>query len=106
MFLESFLGFSFMLAWAFGYLLMARQGSVAKALLGVFFLFGALMLFNRYRFRGELFGWFIGIIAGFFTGLWLVQKYGPEKPTEGSAVALFLFGPLILALLLVLALLF
>ncbi|WP_297420698.1 hypothetical protein [Thermococcus sp.] len=64
-----------------------------------------MTIFNRYRFQGSLLGWFLGISVSFFAGLWLVQKYGPKKPTDESAIAIFLLGLLILALLLVLTLL-
>ncbi|MDI3475689.1 MAG: hypothetical protein PWQ95_1417, partial [Thermococcaceae archaeon] len=37
----------------------------------------------------------------FFIGLWLVQKYGPDKMTEESAVAMLLVGPVILVGLLI-----
>ena len=60
------------------------------------------MLFSRYRFPGSLLGWFIGTSAGFFVGLFAVQRHGPEKPTDEGAVAVLILGPLILALLLVL----
>jgi len=53
---------------------------------------------------GEPRGWFLGFILGFPLGLWLVQRIGPENPSEESLVALFLLGPLILALLLVVSL--
>ncbi len=64
-----------------------------------------MLAFNSLRFEGSLLGWFIGMASGFFTGLWLVQKHGPEKPTEESAVAVLLFGPLIMVALLLILLL-
>ncbi|QDA31580.1 hypothetical protein FH039_08175 [Thermococcus indicus] len=105
MLMEMVLGFLFTVAWALSYTLVIRQRSAARALLGVTLLFGAMLLFNRYRFNGSLSGWFIGISAGFFAGLWLVQHYGPEEPTEESAVAVFLMGPVVMVLLMVLVLL-
>ena len=98
---EALFGFLFMVAWALSYALVIRQRSTARAVLGVFLLFGAMLAFNSLRFRGSLLGWFLGIAPGFFIGMWLVQKYGPERPTEESAVAVLLFGPLIMAGLLV-----
>ncbi len=106
MLLESVMGFLFTIALAMSYVLVLKQRSVARALLGVLVLFGAIVLFTPYRFRGDLLGWLIGISAGFFVGIWLVQKYGPEKPTDESAIAVFLFGPLIFALLLIIVLMF
>ncbi|ASJ07430.1 hypothetical protein [Thermococcus pacificus] len=103
---ELVMGFIFTIVWALSYVLVLKQRSVARALLGVLVLFGAIVLFTPYRFQGNLLGWFIGISAGFFVGLQLVQKYGPEKPTDESAIAVFLLGPLIFALLLILVLLF
>ncbi|CAI1493622.1 conserved membrane protein of unknown function [Thermococcus nautili] len=98
---EALFGFLFTVAWALSYALVIKQKSTVKALLGVFLLFGAMLAVNSLRFRGSLLGWFLGIVPGFFVGLWLVQKYGPEKPTEESAVAVLLFGPLIMVGLLV-----
>ena len=93
---EALFGFLFTVAWALSYALVIRQRSTARVVLGVFLLFGVMLAFNSLRFRGSLLGWFLGIVSGFFAGLWLVQKYGPEKPTEESAVVVLLFGPLIL----------
>lgn len=101
MLVEALFGFLFTVAWALSYALVIRQRSTVRAVLGVFLLFGSMLAFNSLRFKGSLLGWFIGIVSGFFTGLWLVQKYGPEKPTEESAVAVLLFGPLIMVGLLV-----
>ncbi|AHL22333.1 hypothetical protein [Thermococcus nautili] len=98
---EALFGFLFTVAWALSYALVIKQKSTVKALLGVFLLFGAMLAVNSLRFRGSLLGWFLGIVPGFFAGLWLVQKYGPKKLTEESAVAVLLFGPLIMVGLLV-----
>ncbi|ASJ00817.1 hypothetical protein [Thermococcus gorgonarius] len=103
---ELVMGFLFTLGWAVSYVLVLKQRSVARALLGVLILFGVIVLFTPYRFGGDILGWLIGISAGFFVGLQLVQKYGPEKPTDESVIAVFLLGPLIFALLLILVLVF
>ncbi|WP_167912189.1 hypothetical protein [Thermococcus sp. 21S7] len=97
-------GFLFTVAWALSYALIIRQRSTVKAVLGVVLLYGAMLAFTPLRFRGSLLGWFLGIVPGFFAGMWLVQRYGPEKPTEESAVAVLLFGPLVLAALLIIVL--
>ncbi|WP_456452064.1 hypothetical protein [Thermococcus sp.] len=99
---EFILGFSFTLAWAGFFILIGRQKSIVKASLGVFLLFTAMGAINYLKWHlGEPFGWLLGLITGFPSGLWLVQKVGPEKPSEESLVALFLLGPLIFAVVLI-----
>jgi len=96
MIVEAALGFLFIVAWGLFYLLIIGQRSTLRALAGVVLLFGAMALFNRYRFQGSLSGWLVGTSVGFFTALWLVQKHGPEKPTDGAVIAILLFGPLVM----------
>lgn len=104
--MESLTGFLFMLGWALSYVALARAKSTLKAILGVFLLYGVMLLFFKLRFEsykhgGSLLGWLMGIASGFFIGLWLVQKHGPDKMTEESAVAMLLVGPVILVGLLI-----
>ncbi|NJE01330.1 hypothetical protein [Thermococcus sp. JdF3] len=102
---EFILGLVFTLTWAGFFILVGRQRSTVKASLGVFLLFVAMVAINYLKWQiGEPRGWFLGLIVGFPLGLWIVQKVGPEKPTEESAVAMFVLGPLVLAALLVLVL--
>ena len=106
MLLEAAAGFLFTAVWAVSYTLVIRGRSTVKALLGIFLLYALMFVLTSLRFEGDLLGWFLGITLGFFASLWFVQEYGPEKPTEASVIALFLFAPLVFAgLLLVLLLL-
>ncbi|USG99370.1 hypothetical protein K1720_07480 [Thermococcus argininiproducens] len=105
MLMEFILGFLFILAWAGFFILIGRQKSIVKASLGVFLLFTAMGVMNYLKWHlGEPRGWFLGFITGFPIGLWLVQRIGPEKPSEESAIALFLLGPLIFAITLMIIL--
>lgn len=106
MIVETIFGFLFMLGWALSYAYVARVKSTPRAILGVFLLYGVMLLFFKLRFEsykhgGSLLGWLMGIASGFFAGLWLVQKHGPDKMTEESAVAMLLVGPVILVGLLI-----
>ncbi len=72
---------------------------------GVIILFLVMIILNYARYRlGESLGWFLGFFVGFPFSLWFVQKVGPEKPTKESTIAMFLFGPLIFAALLIVVL--
>jgi len=105
MLMEFVLGVLFTLAWAGFFILIGRQRSVVKASLGVFLLFTAMGIMNYLKWHlGEPPGWLLGFITGFPPGLWLVQRIGPEKPSEESAIALFLLGPLIFAVVLIIIL--
>ncbi|KPU62568.1 hypothetical protein EP1X_08350 [Thermococcus sp. EP1] len=105
MLMEFTLGFLFILAWVGFFILIGQQKSVVKASLGIFLLFTAMSVMNYLKWHlGEPRGWFIGFITGFPLGLWLVRRIGPDKPTEESAVALFLLGPLIFAFILIIIL--
>ncbi|AHF81123.1 Hypothetical protein TES1_1748 [Thermococcus paralvinellae] len=104
---EFTVGFLFTLIWAGFFVIVEKQKSIWKATLGVTILFLAMITLNYARYRlGELLGWFLGAIVGFPFSLWFVQKVGPEKPTKESAIAMFLFGPLIFAALLIVVLFF
>ena len=95
-------GFLLTMVWAGFFVIVGRQRNIRRAILGVIILFLAMMILNYARYRlGEPFGWFLGTIIGFLLSLWFVQRVGPEELTKESAIAMFLFGPLIFALLLV-----
>jgi len=98
-------GFLFTLTWAGFFVIVGKQKSIWKATLGVILLFLTMIVltYAKYNF-GKPLGWFFGTTLGFLFGIWLVEKVGPEKPTEESAIAMFLFGSLIFAALLVIIL--
>ena len=97
-------GLLFTLTWAGFFVLVGRQRGIVRASLGVLPLFAAMGAINylQWQFGEEPLGWFLGLSAGFFLGMWIVQRKGPDKLTEESAAAVFLLGPLIMAALLVL----
>lgn len=103
MLVEFVLGLVFTLAWAGFFVLIGNQRSIVKASLGVFLLFAAMGAINylKWQFGEEPLGWFLGLSAGFFLGMWIVQRKGPDKLTEESAAAMFLLGPLIFAVILI-----
>ena len=102
---EFTVSFLFTMAWAGFFVIVGKQRSIWKSTLGVTILFLAMMVLNYVRYRlGEPLGWFLGAIVGFPLSLWFIQRVGPEKPTKESAVAMFLFGPLIFAALLIVVL--
>ncbi|NJE25507.1 hypothetical protein E3E22_02495 [Thermococcus sp. MV5] len=105
MLMEFTLGFLFIFAWAGFFILIGRQKSVVKASLGVFLLFTAMGVMNYLKWHlGEPLGWLLGFITGFPLGLWVVRRIGPEKPSEESAIAFFLFSPLIFAVIFIIIL--
>ncbi|NJE08285.1 hypothetical protein E3E31_07080 [Thermococcus sp. M39] len=102
---EFTVGFLFTLAWAGFFVIVGKQKSIWKATLGVTILFLVMMVLNYARYHlGEPLGWFLGAIVGFLFSLWFIQRVGSEKPTKESAVAMFLFDPLIFVVLLIVVL--
>ncbi len=94
--------FIFVVVWAFLFAAVGRQKKVLRAILGVFALFMAQMAFTYFRYEHlSAFGSFLELIVGVPLGLFLVQRLGDGKMSEESAIALFLFGSFIFAVILI-----
>jgi len=93
-------GFIFSIAWALAYSLILKQRSILKAIALVSIVLGVSLAMYRllYAYPGP--EWILGFALGAPAGIKLVQKIGPEKPTDEGAIAVLLAGPLILILLL------